>query len=296
LPWRRELLLGLLGADVVSFHTDSYRKNFLRACERLLSDDGVSARASTVLLPDGRTVRATVSPISIDVGQFTDLATGPTADGHVDVLRRQFRGRQVVLGVDRLDYTKGIIERLLAVEQLLERSPELRERMVFVQVAVPSRDDVVEYRDLRRLVEQTVGRINGRFTTPGHDVPVHYLHRALPPQRLAAYYAIADVLVVTPLVDGMNLVAKEYVTVQQARRQAGALVLSEFTGAALELREAYMCNPFDLDGLAGVLETALHAAPQARRRAITAMARRVATSDVHAWVANQIRSIETAPA
>jgi alpha,alpha-trehalose-phosphate synthase [UDP-forming] len=295
LPWRRELLLGLLGADVVSFHTDSYRKNFLRACGRLLSDDGVSVRASTVRLPDGRTVRTTVSPISIDVGQFTDLATGPTADGHVDVLRRQFRGRQVVLGVDRLDYTKGIIERLLAVEQLLERSPELRERMVFVQVAVPSRDDVVEYRDLRRLVEQTVGRINGRFTTPGHDVPVHYLHRALPPQRLAAYYAVADVLVVTPLVDGMNLVAKEYVTVQQARRQAGALVLSEFTGAALELREAYMCNPFDLDGLAGVLETALHAAPQARRRAVTATARRVASSDVHAWVASQIGSIETAP-
>ena len=294
IPWRREILTGLLGADVVSFHTEGYRKNFVRACGRLLAGDGVSVKGSSLVLAGGRTVRTTVSPISIDAQQFTDLATGPTADGHVEALRRQFSGRQVVLGVDRLDYTKGIIERLRAIEQLLEHRPELRARMVFVQVAVPSRDDVVEYRELRGAVEQIVGRINGRFTAPGQDVPVHYLYRGLPPQRLAAYYAIADVLMVTPLVDGMNLVAKEYVTVQHARRQAGALVLSEFTGAALEMREARLCNPFDLDGLTAVLETALHAAPEERRRALTAMARRIATHDVHAWVARQIGDIERA--
>jgi trehalose 6-phosphate synthase len=295
LPWRRELLLGLLGADVVSFHTDGYRKNFVRACGRLLAADGVTVKGNSLRLADGRTVRTTASPISIDAQQFTDLATGPTADGHVEALRRQFSGRQVVLGVDRLDYTKGIVERLRAVEQLLELRPEVRDRMVFVQVAVPSRDDVQEYRDLRGAVEQIVGRINGRFTAPGQDVPVHYLYRGLPPQRLAAYYAVADVLMVTPLVDGMNLVAKEYVTVQHARKQAGVLVLSEFTGAALEMREAMMCNPFDLDGLTAVLETALHAAPAARRRAMAAMARRITTYDVHAWVAGQIRDIEAAP-
>jgi trehalose 6-phosphate synthase len=296
LPWRGELLRGLLGADVVSFHTEGYRKNFTRACGRLLGDDGVTVKGNALVLPDGRSVRTTTSPISIDAQQFTDLATGPTADGHVEALRRQFRGRQVVLGVDRLDYTKGIVERLRAVEQLLEKRPEVRERMVFVQVAVPSRDDVAEYRDLRGVVEQVVGRINGRFTAPGQDVPVHYLYRGLTPQRLAAYYAVADVLMVTPLADGMNLVAKEYVIVQHARRQAGALVLSEFTGAALELREAMMCNPFDLDGLTAVLERALHAAPHERRRAINAMARRIASNDVHAWVASQISSIEQARA
>ena len=294
LPWRSDLLRGLLGADVVSFHTEGYRKNFTRACARLLAADGVSVKGSTVVLGDGRAVRTTASPISIDAEQFTALATGPTADGHVEALRRQFSGRQVVLGVDRLDYTKGIVERLRAVEQLLDQRPELRERMVFVQVAVPSRDDVQEYRELRGAVEQIVGRINGRFTVPGHDVPVHYLYRGLPPQRLAAYYAIADVLMVTPLVDGMNLVAKEYVTVQHARRQAGVLVLSEFTGAALELREARRCNPFDVDGLTAVLEAALHAAPDQRRRAIAAMARRISTYDVHAWVASQIGDIERA--
>jgi trehalose 6-phosphate synthase len=294
LPWRRDLLQGLLGADVVSFHTEGYRKNFTRACSRLLGRDGVTVKGAVVRMPDGRTVRTTASPISIDADQFTGLATGPTADGHVEALRRQFSGRQVVLGVDRLDYTKGIVERLYALENLLERRPEVRDRMVFVQIAVPSRDDVQEYRDLRASVEQTVGRINGRFTAPGQDVPVHYLYRGLPPQRLAAYYAIADVLMVTPLVDGMNLVAKEYVTVQHARRLAGSLVLSEFTGAALEMREARLCNPFDVDGLAGALETALHAAPTQRRRAIASMARRVATFDVHAWVADQIGSIEAA--
>jgi trehalose 6-phosphate synthase len=294
LPWRCELLHGLLGADVVSFHTEGYRRNFILACGRLLAHEGVVVKANNLVLPDGRTVRTTASPISIDAQQFTDLATGPTADGHVEALRRQFSGRQVVLGVDRLDYTKGIVERLRAVEQLLEQRAEVRERMVFVQVAVPSRDDVAEYRELRATVEQVVGRINGRFTAPGADVPVHYLYRGLTPQKLAAYYAVADVLMVTPLVDGMNLVAKEYVTVQHARRQAGALVLSEFTGAALELREAMLCNPFDLDGLAAVLERALHAAPDHRRRAMAAMARRVAANDVHAWVAKQIAAIEKA--
>jgi trehalose 6-phosphate synthase len=294
LPWRREVLLGLLGADVVSFHTERYRTNFVRSCGRVLAGDGVTVKGASVVLPDGRSVRTTASPISIDVGQFTDLATGPTADGHVETLRRQFSGRQVVLGVDRLDYTKGIVERLYAVEQLIERRPEIRERMVFVQVAVPSRDDVREYRELRATVEQIVGRINGRFTAPGHDVPVHYLYRGLPPPRLAAYYAVADTLLVTPLVDGMNLVAKEYVAVQHARRGAGALVLSEFTGAALELREARLCNPFDVDGLSAQLEATLDLPLERRRAAISAMARRVSAHDVHAWVAGQIRDIEAA--
>jgi trehalose 6-phosphate synthase len=292
IPWRRELLLGLLGADVVSFHTDRYRMNFVRACVRLLGGDGVTVKGANLVLADGRTVRTTASPISIDVQQFSSLASGSAADGYVETLRRQFSGRQVVLGVDRLDYTKGIIERLHALELLLERRADLRASMVFVQVAVPSRDDVEEYRQLRATVEQVVGRINGRFTRPGQDVPVHYLYRSLPPDRLAAYYAVADALLVTPLVDGMNLVAKEYVTVQQARRGAGALVLSEFTGAALELREARLCNPFDVDGLSTQIESALQDPVAQRRKALGAMARRVAAHDVHAWVGQQLADVE----
>ncbi len=157
---------------------------------------------------------------------------------------------------------------------------------------MPSRDDVQEYQDLRAQVEQTIGRINGRFTEPGSDVPVHYLYRGLDHEHLAAYYAAADVLLVTPLIDGMNLVAKEYVVVQHARHGAGGLVLSEFTGAALELREATRCNPYDVEGLSTQIERAMAQPERSRRRAIATMARRVHTHDVHRWVSGQLGAIE----
>jgi trehalose-6-phosphate synthase len=293
LPWRREILLGLLGADVVSFHTDRYRRNFLRACERLLADSGVTVRRTTLALPDGRTVSTTAAPISIDAAEFSRHATDQATDRDVDELGRQFKGRTLLLGVDRLDYTKGIVERLLAYEMLLERCAPLRSSTAFLQVAVPSRDDVREYRNLRAEVERHVGRINGRFTEPGQDVPVHYLYRGLPQQQLAAYYAVTDALVVTPLIDGMNLVAKEYVTVQHARHGSGRLVLSEFTGAAVELREAVMCNPFDVEGLSQRIEHAIRMPPAAGRAAIGAMARRVRVHDVHRWVDEQLAVISS---
>ena len=167
---------------------------------------------------------------------------------------------------------------------LLERNPELRTSLAFLQLAVPSRDDVREYRQLRGTVEQHVGRINGMYTQPGSDVPVHYLYRGLSPQQLAAYYAAADALLVTPLIDGMNLVCKEYVTVQQAHEGSGALILSEFTGAAVELSQAVLCNPFDVEGLSYRIEQALALPPEARRQAMAAMAGQVRTHDVHDWV------------
>ena len=139
---------------------------------------------------------------------------------------------------------------------------------MFLQVAVPSRDDVREYRQLRSTVEQHIGRINGKFTEPGSDVPVHYLYRSLSQQQLAAYYAIADALLVTPLIDGMNLVCKEYVIVQQARGGSGGLVLSEFTGAAVELPQAVLCNPFDVEGLSYRIEQALRLSDTDRRSAL----------------------------
>ncbi|MGH3262212.1 MAG: trehalose-6-phosphate synthase, partial [Trebonia sp.] len=147
------------------------------------------------------------------------------------------------------------------------------------------------YRQLRSMVEQHVGRINGRFTAPGNDVPVHYLYRGLSPQQLAAYYAFADGMLVTPLIDGMNLVCKEYVTVQQAHGGAGVLILSEFTGAADELSQAVLCNPFDTEGLSYRIEQALSLAPEARRKSLATMAEHVRTHDVHAWVSGQLADI-----
>ncbi len=291
LPWREQILTGLLGADVVSFHTDEHRGNFLRSCARLLSDSGIEVRGASVVMPDGRVVTASTAPISIDAAEFAAHATNPDTGTEIEALAEQFIGRTVLLGVDRLDYTKGIVERLLAMEQLLERNPELRTGLVFLQVAVPSRDDVREYRQLRSTVEQHIGRINGKFTEPGGDVPVHYLYRSLSQQQLAAYYALADALLVTPLIDGMNLVCKEYVTVQQARGGGGVLVLSEFTGASVELPQAVLCNPFDVEGLSYRIEQALRLSDTDRRSALATMAERVRTYDVHRWVTDQLTEI-----
>ncbi len=293
LPWREQVLWGLLGSDVISFHTDEYRGNFLRSVARQLGDSGLQVRGSSVVLPDGRVVTTATAPISIDAGEFAALAGAPEVKQGIGALEEQFSGRTLLLGVDRLDYTKGIIERLLAVEMLLERSPELRTRVAFLQLAVPSRDDVREYRQLRGIVEQHVGRINGMYTQPGSDVPVHYLYRGLSPHQLAAYYASADALLVTPLIDGMNLVCKEYVTVQQATQGSGVLILSEFTGAAVELSDAVLCNPFDVEGLSYRIEQALALGPDARQQAMAAMAGYVAAHDVHDWVSSQLELISS---
>jgi trehalose 6-phosphate synthase len=291
LPWREQVLRGLLGADVLGFHTDEYRGNFLRSCARQLADSGIEVRGSSVALPGGRVVATVTAPISIDAAGFAAWAADSAVKDGITALEEQFEGRTLLLGVDRLDYTKGIVERLLAVEMLLERRPELRTSLAFLQIAVPSRDDVREYRQLRSMVEQHVGRINGRFTEPGFDVPVHYLYRGLSQPQLAAYYAFADAMLVTPLIDGMNLVCKEYVTVQQAHGGDGVLVLSEFTGAAVELSRAVQCNPFDVEGLSYRIEQALNLPHGARRASLATMAEHVRTHDVHAWVSGQLAEI-----
>jgi trehalose 6-phosphate synthase len=293
LPWRREIVDGLLGADVVSFQTEEFRDNFVRTCVRL--HDDIEVDGDTITLPDRRLVRTTAHPISIDARDFAARATTPTVERRLRQLQRQFEGRRVLLGVDRLDYTKGIPERLRAIELLFELRPELRRRLAFVQIAIPSRGEVREYRDLRTHVEELVGRINGRFTDPGADVPVHYLFRGITPDRLLAYYRLADVCLVTPLRDGMNLVAKEFVTVQAAVEGSGVLVLSEFAGAAEELRSALLCNPFDLDGLAATIERALQIDETERRERLQRLAATVAAHDVFWWVEHELNAVAHAP-
>ncbi len=290
LPWRESLLGGMLAADSLGFHTTQYRDNFLRTVQRIIPD--ATVLGDSIMREDGRRVRALSHPISIDAEDFGALARDPATDTEVTALREQFEGRKVLLGVDRLDYTKGIRHRLQALELLLEQRPHLRGRFVFVQIAVPSRDDVEEYRRLRTQVETEVGRINGRFTEPGHDVPVHYLHRSIDRSRLAAYYRIADVMCVTPLKDGMNLVAKEFVTVRDATDGDGVLLLSEFCGTAHEFgHDAIRCNPFDVEGLAMLMERALELAPEDRRERIARMAQVVRDNDVFRWVGDELAAI-----
>ncbi len=291
LPWRDQLLSGMLGADSIGFHTARFRDNFIRSVQRVFN--GVTSLGDTLVLPDGRQVHAVAHPISIDVDEFSQLATSQETEEELSALREQFAGRKVFLGVDRLDYTKGIRHRLQSIELLLERDPELRKEFAFVQVAVPSRDDVKEYRDLRTEVETEVGRINGRFTEPGHDVPVHYLYRGVSRAKLAAYYRLADVMCVTPLKDGMNLVAKEFVTVQAAGDEAGVLMLSEFCGTAIEFGDDVVpCNPFDVEGLSYLMGSALTLDEEDRRARIRRLAEVVRSADVYRWVDDELHAIE----
>jgi trehalose 6-phosphate synthase len=291
LPWREQLLDGLLGADVVSFQTETYRDNFVRTCAQLREDVRVQGR--TVALPRRRVLTA-AHPISIDARTLAIDARSVATERSLRGLRAQFGRRRILLGVDRLDYTKGIIERLRAIELLLERRPELRGSLTFVQIAVPSRGEIREYRELRRNVEELVGRINGRFTDPGGDVPIYYLYRSVPHERLLAYYRLADVCLVTPLADGMNLVAKEFVTAQAAGDGTGALVLSEFTGAAVELVDALPCNPFDVARLSTAIELALELDEGDRRRRIERMAAAVARRDVYWWTEQELATARQA--
>ncbi|MFG0283465.1 MAG: trehalose-6-phosphate synthase, partial [Phycisphaerales bacterium JB039] len=276
LPWRREILEGLLGADVIGFQTRMGAQTFARACRRFTSARGTD----NALRFDDRAVRVGAFPISIDVTSFEAIASDPQTKARAAQLRDRLENRRIILGVDRLDYTKGIDVRLKTIEELLRRGAVHADEFVFIQIAVPSREKVTEYADMRRRIEELVGRINGQYGEAGRVV-VHYLRRNLSPQELVAYYLAADIMVVTPLRDGMNLVAKEFVACRLDN--TGSLVLSEFAGAAREFRRAFLVNPFDIDGCATVLEAALKATPREAAQRMQSLRRTVSSNDVFAW-------------
>jgi trehalose 6-phosphate synthase/phosphatase len=276
LPWREEILRGLLGADLLGFHTESYRRNFALAAANVL---GLEPGAEALWF-GGRQVRLGVYPIGIDFASFDGPARDAAVMAEAAALRPQAPGSRLVLGVDRLDYTKGILRRLLAIERFLEREPALRGRVRFLQIAVPSREKVEAYAELRRSVNEAVGRINAHYGTPS-EAPLHLLYRSLPASQLVALYRGADTMLVTPLRDGMNLVAKEYVAARPDER--GVLVLSEFAGAAAELREALLVNPFDLGAVAAAVKRALDMPAHEQAARMRALRAQVSTHDVHQW-------------
>ncbi|HEU4405222.1 MAG TPA: bifunctional alpha,alpha-trehalose-phosphate synthase (UDP-forming)/trehalose-phosphatase [Polyangiaceae bacterium] len=284
LPWREEIMRGLLGADLIGFHTASYRHNFGRAAAYVLGlDPGAEA-----LWFEGRRVRLGVHPISVDFAEFDRLGRAPEALAEAAALRPPAPGGRLLLGVDRLDYTKGILRRMLAVERLLEREPSLRRRLRFLQVAVPTREKVEAYAELRRSVNEAVGRINAQYGTTS-SAPIHFLYRSLPPAQLVALYRAADVMLVTPLRDGMNLVAKEYVAARSDER--GVLVLSEFAGAAAELREASLVNPFDIGGVAAAIKRALEMPAHEQGARMRALRAQVSANDVHHWAESFLQDL-----
>lgn len=285
LPWRQEVVQGLLGADVVGFHTRQSMTNFARAARGY----GEASGPAEALSFAEHTTRAEVLPISIDFQDFESVASSAETRARVADLREELGDPQhVLLGVDRLDYTKGIDLRLRAFESLLEVRPDLHGRIVLVQVAVPSREAVGEYQTIRRRVEEYVGRINGAFGRSDWT-PVRYYYRGLDRPDLIAHYALADALLVTPLRDGMNLVAKEYVACRTD--DTGVLVLSEFAGAAEQLDRAVIVNPYDLDGLAQALGDAVDMSREEQRHRMRALRKHVRRWDVHTWAAHGLAGI-----
>jgi trehalose 6-phosphate synthase/phosphatase len=276
LPCRHEILNGLLGADLIGLHTFAYMRHFVTS---LLHVDGVEADIDRLRV-GGREVRVGVFPMGVDAAAFAGLAADPDVRARVDAIRRDAAGRRIVLGVDRLDYTKGIPRRLMALEHMLERDPDLSDGMRYIQVAVPSRGEVDSYRRFRKEVEERVGRINGTYGTL-RSLPVHYVHQSVSPQDLVALYCAADVMLVTPLRDGMNLVAKEFVASRVD--EDGVLVLSEFAGAAAELNGAVTVNPYDPESVADSVHRALSMSIEERQTRMRTLRRRVVEHDVHAW-------------
>lgn len=292
LPARDSLLHGLLGADFLGFQRRADAQNFLRACRQLLGDDDVAVRGDVVQTADGHVCRAAAVPISIDSHAMAELAGTSKVQARAAEIREQLGNpEKLLLGVDRLDYTKGIRHRLKALEEMYREHTLDGAKTKFIQVATPSRERLQAYQHIRSEVEQTVGRINGEHSNFGAP-PVTYLHRSFPREEMAALFVAADVMLVTPLRDGMNLVAKEYVA---AHNDGGALVLSEFTGAATELKQSYLCNPHDIARTKRTIMRALEAPAEQRGRRMRAMRRQVLRYDVQHWAERFLSNLAVAP-
>jgi alpha,alpha-trehalose-phosphate synthase [UDP-forming] len=294
LPWRTQIIEGLLGADVIGFQRVSDAGNFSRAVRRLL---GYSTKSPLIEVPargshPARHVVARPFPISIDAEGFEQLARRPDVQARAQQIREDLGNpTTIMLGVDRLDYTKGIGHRLKAFGELLEDGRLKVEDVTLVQVASPSRERVETYRQLRDEIELTVGRINGDYGTISHQA-VSYLHHGFPREEMAALYLAADVMLVTALRDGMNLVAKEYVAARFD--DDGVLVLSEFTGASDELRQALRINPHDIDGVKDAIMRAIEMPRAERRKRMRALRKRVRDNDVAHWSESFLRTLAEA--
>jgi len=294
LPWRKQVVEGLLGADLIGFQRGGDAANFVRIVRRLTD---LTTRGQMITVdegtPDQRHVRAAAFPISIDSHAFDQLARTEAVQRRAKEIRSELGDPEhLLLGVDRLDYTKGIRHRIKAYGELLEDGRLSATSTTLVQVASPSRENVGAYQQLRDDVELLVGRINGDHGQVGH-APVQYLHQSFPMEEMAALYLAADVMLVTALRDGMNLVAKEYVAARSDER--GALVLSEFTGAADELVGAVLVNPHDIDGMKDAITYAVHMDPRESRKRMRRLRRRVLTHDVAAWSEQFLATLTAVP-
>ncbi|SPO20100.1 probable TPS1 - alpha,alpha-trehalose-phosphate synthase, 56 KD subunit [Ustilago trichophora] len=276
LPVRREILLGILHCDLIGFHTYDYARHFLSSCTRILGLPTMPNGAEF----EGRYVHVGTYPIGIEPSQFEDGLKRESVKERIKSLQRRFEGVKIIVGVDRLDYIKGVPQKLHALETFLQDHPEWVGKVVLVQVAVPSRQDVEEYQNLRATVNEAVGRINGRFGTV-ESMPIHFLHRSVSFDELCALYAISDACLVTSTRDGMNLVSYEYIACQEER--AGVMILSEFAGAAQSLNGSLICNPWDAFAVSDAIHEALTMPTNVRRENFEKLSRYVKKHTASWW-------------
>ena len=283
LPWREEILKSLMEFDLLGFQTARYKRNFLNSLRMLVKDVEILGKGMVNrIYVNGKEVLVGNFPIGIDYKSFSTGAVAPEVETRVRELRAAFPDCKLILGVDRLDYTKGIPYKLQAFRRALIRYPELRKKVTLLQIVVPSREDIPQYFQLKAEIEQLVGEINGELEEPGW-APIHYMFRSVRRSELLAYYRAADVGLVTPLEDGMNLVAKEFCAASDSRDTV--LILSEFAGAAAQLRGgALLVNPYDLDGVADTIHKALKMAPEERRLRMRKQQRAIREQDIFWWV------------
>ena len=285
LPAREEILEGILGADLVGFHTFSYMRHFSSALIRISGKEP----AINQVYHEGRHVNLGIFPISIDAKKFDELSRDPDVIKEKDNFTSDSE-EFIILGVDRLDYTKGIRRRLFAIERFFENYPEYRGRIRYIQIAVPTRENVDAYEEFRSEINRLVGEINGKYGTV-HSTPIHYLNQSFDINTIVSLYRAADVMLVTPLRDGMNLVAKEFVASRSD--EDGVLVLSEYAGASYELGEALIVNPYDIDEVSEAIYDALAMKPSERKIRMKAMRERVFSQDVHFWANSFIEKLNS---
>jgi trehalose 6-phosphate synthase len=290
MPAHESLIRSMCAYDLVGFQTESDLRAFW---DYIVLEAGGEVIDNRMIRAFGRTVRADVFPIGIDTDNLAKQAEIAHASRQIERLRQSLVERDLIVGVDRLDYSKGLPERFQAFERLLQNYPSNRGRVTFMQIAPPSRSDVPEYLEIRQTLETAAGHINGRFAEFDW-VPIRYLNKSFNRRTLAGFFRTARIGLVTPLRDGMNLVAKEYVAAQDPK-DPGVLVLSRFAGAARELDSALIVNPYDMDNVAEALERGLQMSKVERRERWTAMFNRLKQHDVVAWREDFVDNLEAAP-
>ncbi len=285
--WRNEILKGLLGSDLLGFHTNDYAQYFIKSVRRCLGYE----TSLNIIYAEGRIVKSDAFPIGIDYTKFNETVGVAETAKYVSRLNKQKRNQQLIFSVDRLDYTKGFLSRLAGYEEFLDRHKSMHGKVIFNMVIVPSRDTIARYQDMKKEIEATVGRINGKFSTLDWR-PIIYQYKSLKFNEMVALYNISDVALITPVRDGMNLVAKEFVACQV--ENPGVLILSEMAGASVELSEAIQVNPTDRNEIADAIYKALLMPKEERAERMTKMQEQIRNYDVFSWASDILNNSQKA--